>query len=161
MNVHQFERKGLMADYARSGAGVVLFGVPLAMTSGGWATVLLGAVWLVFAWYGVRPALRGRSHVEIGEPGIAVVGPFGRRIAWGDLSSVELRYYSTSKEGRGGWMQLTLKGGGTTIKFDSTLDRFKDVVEYVIREAERRGIDLSPTTISNLEPLGIRVQERS
>ena len=58
-------------------------------------------------------------------------------------------------------MQLSLKGGGATIKFDSTLDGFKDVVERVIAEAERRELEIPAATKTNLEPLGIRLQKSS
>ena len=58
-----------------------------------------------------------------------------------------------------GWWQLDIKGRRSTMRIDSTLDGFGTLAERAVREARTRGIELSPTTIENLDPLGIELPD--
>ena len=80
----------------------------------------------------------------------------GRAIAWDDMNDVRLRYYSTRRDRRGGWMQLkvTSQAGGK-IGFDSSLEGFQDVLEYIVEAAAARRIELNEDTLANLQQMGI------
>jgi hypothetical protein len=55
-------------------------------------------------------------------------------------------------------MQLTLgSAGGRTLKIDSSLDGFHDVVERAADAAGRTGLTMSVATRANLRAMGIAV----
>ena len=83
------------------------------------------------------------------------IGPISRAIEWSDVVSVKLGHYTTKRDGTSGWWQLDIKGQRSTLRIDSTLDGFSDIVARAVREARKHGVELSPTTIENLDPLGI------
>jgi hypothetical protein len=59
-------------------------------------------------------------------------------------------------------MQLSVgSAGGRTVKLDSSLDGFHDVVERAARAAETTGLPLSETTRANLKAMGISVAHRN
>ena len=60
------------------------------------------------------------------------------------------------RDGRGGWMQMIVKGSGANIRIESTLAGFADIVARAVKSAEDGGLDLSPTTLGNIEVLGIK-----
>ncbi len=53
-------------------------------------------------------------------------------------------------------MQLELKGDGATIRLDSRIAGFNDLVERSALAAAARGVELSAATAANLEALGIK-----
>jgi hypothetical protein len=68
---------------------------------------------------------------------------------------LKLAYYSTRRDRRDGWMQLELRAGASTIRFDSRIDGFNQLVERAALAAAARGVELSAATAGNLEALGI------
>ena len=135
---------------------MALAGVPLlAGRPGTTVTVILCALVAVFAVYGLRGLVRQRTVIELAADGISALGPMTTRIPWRLLADVRLSYYTTSRDGNGGWFQLTIKGTGRTMRLESTLDGFPSVVERAIGEARARGVVLSDTTVSNLKPMGL------
>jgi len=107
----------------------------------------------LFAGYALHTAIRHASVIHCGQTGIAVSGPLRRAIDWTELQDVRLRYFSTRRDGRNGWMQLVLKGPRATIRIESTLAGFKDIVAVAVKVANRKEIPLSPTTLGNIEVL--------
>ena len=95
------------------------------------------------------------SIITSDENGISVRGILARRIDWADLSVLRLRYCSSRRDGANGWMQLVLKKPGTSIRIESTLTGFKDIVAVAINAAHKKGLQMSPTTLGNLKVLGI------
>ena len=95
--------------------------------------------------------------VRIDESGIVVDGLSSRSIAWRDLASVNLSYYTTRRDGAAGWMQLKMGDGRTMLRFESTLEGFTDLVERVFQEAMARGITLTPKTVNNMQALGLAI----
>ena len=53
-----------------------------------------------------------------------MVGAGKKRMAWRDVRQVRLDYYSTRRDGQGGWMQMKISGPGGHIRIDSALDGF-------------------------------------
>ena len=63
-------------------------------------------------------------------------------IEWDRLDRLKLSYFSTKRDRSDGWMQLTVgSAGGRTVKIDSSLDGFHDVVERAARAAAEDGCD--------------------
>lgn len=160
-----YSRTALRADYIRAGAGVALtFGPLAAVPVTSVAGVVLGGLGLLFVAFGCRTWLRQRSEVVATDDGISLNALQERKIAWHDLTGVELRYYATRRDRARGWMQLTLMSDNTKLRMESTLDRFEVIAEAVSLAAGRKGIALSPSTLDNLKALGISsggVAERS
>jgi len=157
MSVHRYRRDALAADGARALAGLAATAGPLALVeTSAPIAVLLGVLAALFAAYGVRTAARIPQRIEVDEAAIAATGLRSAQLRWVDLSSMKLNYYSTKRDGRGGWMQLKLNAGGRTLRIESTLEGFPDVVSRAAGAADRRGIALPPATTANLSLLGIR-----
>jgi hypothetical protein len=157
MSVHRYRRNALIGDGARSLAGLAATVGPLALVETSTpVALLLGALALVFLAYGVRTVARVPHRIKVDEAEIAATGLRPVLLRWVDLSSMKLNYYSTKRDGRGGWMQLKLNAGGRTLRIESTLEGFSEVVARAARAADRRGIELPPATTANLSLLGIR-----
>ncbi len=156
MNELRYPLRALWAAYARAVFGVGLMAVPLATAElGATFVVVLTALLAVFLGYGVRTALRHATRYGFDDRGVFASGPISRAIEWGDVVNVKLSYYTTKRDGTSGWWQLDVKGRRRTMRIDSTLDGFGAIAERAVREARKHGVELSPTTIENLDPLGI------
>lgn len=159
--------KALALDYAGGACGFSLCGGLLAVASpapvaGGF----LAAATALFLVYLVRTVCRQLTHIELDEAGIRARGPLGADIRWENLRSMQLDYYSTRADREGGWMQLRLRGAGRmrrnvrtvrtvqTMRLDSDLDGFADLVRAVAAEASRRDIALDAGSLTNLRALG-------
>jgi hypothetical protein len=76
------------------------------------------------------------------------------------MRDFRLRYYSTRRDGKGGWMQLLLRcrdGSDSRgpIRIDSILSDFEEIVHQVHDSALERGLSIDPTSATNLASLGI------
>ena len=156
MNKSRYPLRTLWANYARAAVGAGFMAVPLATADLGVtsAVVLIGLL-AVFIGYGARTALRHATRYGFDDRGVFAIGPISRALEWSDIVSVKLGYYTTKRDGTSGWWQLDIKGQRSTLRIDSTLDGFSDIVARAVREARKHGVELSPTTIENLDPLGI------
>ena len=85
-------------------------------------------------------------------------GPAGAVVEWNRLDRLKLSYFSTKRDRSDGWMQLTLgSAGGRTLKIDSSLDGFHDIVERAADAAGQTGLTMSEATRANLRAMGIAV----
>jgi hypothetical protein len=85
-------------------------------------------------------------------------GPAGGIVEWRRLDRLKLSYFSTKRDRSDGWMQLAVGStGGRTVKIDSSLDGFHDVVERAAHAAGDTGLTLSEATRANLKAMGITV----
>ena len=127
----RYPRQTLWADYGRAGAGVLLCGAPLlALEVNHWLALILVAGFVLFALFLVRTALRHHTRYVLGPDTLCADGPAGAVVEWNRLDRLKLSYFSTKRDRSDGWMQLTLgSAGGRTLKIDSSLDGFHDVVE--------------------------------
>jgi hypothetical protein len=161
-SVLRYRRQPIVADMLRAVVGVVLTGGPLLFVEPSPATlVIFGGLAGLFAIFGVRTALRSRATVELGENGVTIRSMPGGHIAWQQVNAMKLGYYTTRRDRQGGWMQLTLQGGGRRLRFDSTLEGFDRLVRRATRAASDNDVELSPTTLSNLAAMDIAVPEAS
>ncbi|HET8727089.1 MAG TPA: hypothetical protein VFO41_06220 [Alphaproteobacteria bacterium] len=160
MSTHRYPLETLRADYARGALGLVLTGAPLVALSPHWSVALaLAAAALLFVVFLGRTAQRHLTVVEMGNRGIVASGPLGGAIAWPDLRDLRLHYFSTRRDRTKGWMHLTLKGGGRTLKLESTITGFDDIAERASDAARANGLALRETTVNNLIALGIEPPE--
>ena len=148
--------RDLLPDYAGSTIGLAFSLGPLAAVNPvlpvAWVLAAVAALFLV---YFARTVCRQLTHIDLDETGICARGPLGAVIRWEDLRSLRLDYYSTRRDREGGWMQLRLRDAGCTIRIDSELGGFIDLVRAAALEARRRGVDIDEATRANLGQLGL------
>jgi hypothetical protein len=154
----RYPLRSLGADYLGGAAGLAvslgLLGVAeLALP----VAAVLAAVAALFLVYFARTVRRQLTLIELDESGIRVLGPAflgpGASIRWADLRLLRLDYYSTRRDGEGGWMQLRLGDARRTIRIDSGLEGFAELVGEAARAAARRDLALDAATLANLEAL--------
>lgn len=157
MTQHAYPSSAMIGDYLRSVAGFVPLAAILAVAEvGPVSTGILAGFAALFALFGCRTALRHATRIEATETGLTAAGPLSAKIRWAELDRMKLAYYSTRRDRRDGWMQLTLGGGAKTIRVDSRIEGFGKLVERSALAAAAREVELSAATIANLEALGIR-----
>ena len=151
-----YPARSLWPDYTRAGIGLAIALLPMPwVPPGSFGNWLLGLLALLFGGFAAMTWVKHRSTVQMNPAGIRILGPVGRKISWDALDRLALRFYSTRKERGHGWMQLKLSGGGASITIDSNLDRFNLVAARAARAAAENALSLDPTTLANLEALGV------
>lgn len=157
MTEHHYSKQGVVADYVRAGIGATLAGGPLFyVETGPVIRVILVLAVMLFMVYGIIAWHRQLTTIYAGEESVLAKGLLTKKIVWSELRELKLNYYSTKRDRKEGWMQLSLKGAGTQLKILSTLSGFEEIVAQAAREAKRRGVQLSPTTLENLRLLGVK-----
>ena len=156
----KYRRGALLADYVRAGIGALLTGVPMLFVGGSPATLaILGVLTVLFVLFGLRTALRHMTVVNAGPEGVRVHGGLGGEIAWRELDQLKLGYYTTRRDRQGGWMQLSLRGGGRRLKFDSSLEGFDRLVRQAAKAALAKELPLTDATLANLASMDIAVPD--
>jgi hypothetical protein len=151
----RYARPALYADYARAAVGVGVCVLPLLFVASNAVTLILAALGALFLLFGARTALRHATEIVADDAGIAAQGPFGCRIAWDRLERLKLAYYATRRDRKGGWMHMTLAGGGCTLRLDSSLDGFGDIARLAARAGVANAIEISDATRANFAALDI------
>ncbi|MEE8144979.1 MAG: hypothetical protein V3T57_06180 [Kiloniellales bacterium] len=158
MRVYRYPGRALAGDYLRAamgfciGLGVILFVAPSPAI-----ILIFGGLACLFGFYGFRTVQRQLTRVAVSDAEIRDTG-FGTRVmAWGDLQRIKLRYFGTrrQKRERGGYMQLTLKGVGTSLTYDSGLEGFDYLAWRAAKALRENGRDIDPTSAGNLLTLGL------
>ncbi|MFX9008204.1 hypothetical protein ABTN33_20230, partial [Acinetobacter baumannii] len=76
----------LLPDYGRAALGAALTIGPVALVElSSIMSVVLGGLGAMFVAYGARTWWRQNAPFTLDAAGLAVAGPFARRIAWEDL----------------------------------------------------------------------------
>jgi hypothetical protein len=149
-----YPARALAADYARASAGLAFGGVALFLPMHWSLTLASAAAAILLLGFGVRTVLRQASRITLDEMGIAVEGPVGRRIHWDRLDHLKLRYYTTRRDRKHGWMELQLRGGDR-IGIESQIEGFHTIVAAAAHAAAARHLALDPSTQANLAALDI------
>ena len=145
----------MVSDCLVSGGGLALTLPPLAMLDLPSVTVwILGLLSFAFAVHGLGVVRRHRTRVETDAEGLRFSPP-RRRIAWNEITRFGLRYFSTRRDGARGWMELRVASPAATLRVDSRLERFDELVGRAWRAASRCGVEPDLTTRANLEALGM------
>ena len=159
MTEHRYRPSAMVSDYLVSGGGLALTLPPLAMFElPSLTTWILGLLSFGFAIHGLAVVRRQRIRVETDEDGLWFSPP-GRRIAWNEITRFGLSYFSTRRDGARGWMELKLASPAATLRVDSRMERFEELVGRAWRAASRCGVEPDLTTRANLESLGMATQE--
>ena len=159
MTQHVYPTSALLGDYARAAAGFFPTVAILTTASvGAIAGTVLGGFAALFAVYGIRTALRHGTRIEATETALSTSGLRRISIPWSELDRLKLAYYSTRRDRRDGWLQLELRAGSSTLRLDSRIKGFTDLVRASARVAESRGLAISPATATNLQALGVRLR---
>lgn len=169
MTRHRYPWPALRGDYIRAAAGIALTGAPLATAPGGIAApAILGGLCAIFVLFAARTGLRHASVFECDDGALRRGGPLltvlarpilaqRRAVSWRELEHLRLRFYTTRRDRSGGWMQMTLAGGGGRVSLDSSLAGFETIARRAAEAAARNGIALNDATLGNLGAMGIRV----
>jgi len=150
----------LLGDYLRSAAGLFVgLGVLLSVPPGPVVLTLFGAVALLFAVFGLRTLHRQFLRVAVTESEIACRGARLQVLPWSDLEDVRLRYFGSRRSKwrllGSGFMQLTLKGAGASMTFESSIEDFDWLAGRAAQALHAQGRRLDAASASNLIELGI------
>ena len=148
----------LVYDYLR---GILGLGISVViMQSIGLETpifwVILGLAVLFLVWL-ANTALRHASRIRFDEEGLNSAPWPKKSITWSGLEEMALRYYSTRRKRKDGWMTLTLKSGKEKIDIESTLPHFADIVARAAYAAKQANLQLDQITIDNMDAIGVKV----
>jgi hypothetical protein len=148
--------RSLLLDDARAAVGLLLTAGPLflAALAPVFAYVFTGFA-VLFLIFGVKTLLRHTTVIEVDQDGVRDHGWPRRAIAWADLTTVQLRYFSTRRDREAGWMTLRLKSRTATLAVDSTIENFEGLLRQVAEAARARPVDFPAATVGNFEKLGI------
>jgi len=150
----RYPSQALWGDYARAGVGLVVGGAPLLLDLS--TPLLLGCVGLMslFAVYGVQALGRGRLRLTVSDAGVRIQ-PGDRDLGWDGLNGMRLAYYTTRRDGRGGWMELKLSWERYSLRVDSRIESFDALVRLAAARARSAGIGLDSGSVDNLSALGV------
>ncbi|RDD63238.1 hypothetical protein [Ferruginivarius sediminum] len=158
MQVFRYPAGTLSGDYLRSAAGVGLGVGVLTTVPIGWAIGLIfGGLAGAFGLFGARTLERHITRVAVSDGEIARAALGTRVIPWDRLDNAKLRYYGTRRQqkNKDGFMQLTLRGAGTSMTFESNLEGFDYIVWRTARAARANGVSLDPASAGNMLTLEI------
>ncbi len=160
MNRLAYPARAIYADYARAAVGLLFTAGP-AIAIGRWTPAhwLLVPLAILFAVFAYRTWARGRTALEWDDSHLSISGSGRASLAWSELASLKLAFYATSRDRTGGWMQLTLRGGGTTIRADSGAENFPAFAARCADAALANGLSLDAAARANFAALGIRLPE--
>jgi len=158
MTCYAYPTSAMLGDYLRAVAGFlptasILAALPVGMAAG----TVLSSLAVLFAVFGVRTMVRHATHFEMTDSALRALGFRRTSIDWGELDRMNLAYYSTRRDRRDGWMQLELRSAGSSVRLDSRLEGFAELVERSARAAKTRGLPLNAATTANLAALGVRL----
>lgn len=151
---HRYPPRALVRDYLLAAAGLAIALTPfLFARPGPTATVVLGAFGGLAGFLALRTARRQVARFTLSAADFL----WGMQcLAWGDITGVRLRHFTTRRAEPGtGWMELRLTGSGTRITIDSELDGFLAVARAAHGAAWAKGLTFDPTTEANFRALGL------
>jgi hypothetical protein len=156
MALYRYPKGRILADYFLGCGGAIMTGGLLALAPGSpFVLIVFGGLTGVFLLFTIRTALRQRLRIAADADGIRVSGGSVRSLRWDEVQSVRLRYFSTRRSRKGGWMTLTLRGPRQKIVVDSYLDGFEPLVRQAASIVTLRDLPLDPTSASNFAALDV------
>jgi hypothetical protein len=152
---YRYPWQAMVPDYTRAAVGILATGTPLVvMELPGLAVGVLAFLAAIFTLFGVHAALRHATRILVSARDIRAL-PVGTRLDWDSLTRLKLAYFSVRRDGRRGWMELKLGSGRRTLRIDSRLEGFGEVVRQAAAAARQACVHLEPATLTNLANLGI------
>ena len=161
MQLFRYPRASLIGDYIRSIAGVgvgigVLLSVPPSMP----ILIVFGSILVLFAFFGLRTIERQIMQVALTDEAIGCRGFRTKQLPWSDLEFLKMRFYGTRRQhrgegGGGGFLQMTLKGAGTRLALESSLEGFELVAWHAAKAMRDNRASLDPASAGNLLAIGV------
>jgi hypothetical protein len=144
-------------EMVKGGAGTLGgLGILIGLHPSLWVGVPVGVATALFAAYGWQQARRTRVRIEVTEERLlAAEGERMQELPWPALEKFKLNYYAFGRKSDSGTLVLTLRGAGLRIKIDSAADEFATALYYSAQVARQQNLSLEPTTLANLEQLGL------
>lgn len=160
MTVLRYPAKALLGDYLRAGVGLAVgLGVLASVPPSPFIVVVFGGLSALFLVFGLRTMRRQVTQIAVDDRGIQSAGFGTRAVPWDALEQLKLRYYGTRRQrnrGEGeGFMQLTLRGAGTSVVLESSVDGFAYIAWCAAKAARENGVSLDPTSAGNLLDIGV------
>ena len=162
MKLYRYPVRSLIGDYIRSAVGLAV-GIGALVSTPPHPVILIvfGGLTVLFLVFGLRTVERQILKVAVTGEAIRNSGFGTRAVNWDALERLKLSYFGTRRqrksEGRGGFMVLTLRGSGTTIRLESSIEGFEEIARRAARAARENGISLDPSSAGNLLDLGIDI----
>ena len=154
---YRYPWRAMVTDHVRAVVGAACTVTPLILVElPGLVQVVLALLAVIFVMFGLQAVLRNATRILVSERDIRA-RPLGKRLAWDRLTRLTLAYFSVRRDGRGGWMELKVQSGRRTLRIDSRLDGFTEVVRLAAAAATGACLHLDASTLSNLAILGIDV----
>jgi len=104
--------------------------------------------------------LRHVTTITVTDDLIRLNSLFDTTIYWKEINDISLSYFSLWRTGGKGWMQLRLKKTGKTIRIESSLEGFEEVISKALEAVHANQIHVNTTTASNLEALGLNLKKQ-
>ena len=160
MNEHRYPFDALTGDYIRAGAGIVVCGGPLPFLAGNLPAIgVLGSLTALFAYFGWRTFLRQKTKIHVDGISIEASGVIRTQLSWRNLKQVKLSYFSTKRDRRDGWMQLSIRTPEGSLRVDSHIQGFESLARHAYDAAVDRKLEMSQATHGNFQALGIHHDE--
>ena len=151
----KYSRKSISGDYIRAIIGLVITGgLLLAATKITIFQYIFAAGALLFFGFLIRTFLRQFSSFVVTEQDLKRVGLFKRSLSWDQLNNVTLKYFSTRRDRKAGWYQLTLSDDIVKITIDSELMGFDTVMKICSDVVMQKQLTVSETTSENFASSG-------
>ena len=109
----------------------------------------------------LRTILRQFTTCIVTEQNLKTSGLFKRTLSWDKLNDVNLKYFSTRRDRKAGWYQLTLSDGIVKVAMDSELIRFNDIMKICSDVVREKQIIVSETTSENFTSSGFSLIDQS
>ena len=151
----KYSRKSISGDYIRAVTGLVITGgLLLAATKITIFQYIFAAGALLFFGFLLRTFLRQFSSFVVTKQDLKRVGLFKRSLSWDQLNNVTLKYFSTRRDRKAGWYQLTLSDDIVKITIDSELMGFDTVMKICADVVIQKRLTVSETTSENFASSG-------
>ncbi len=151
---HAYSPNSLRADYFKALVGMLACWAPFAYgaeVSGGMMILLVCGG--LFGLLAIRTMMKSLTKFSLNGEGLKVNFPMRREISWHELTFLSLSYYSTWRNGDNGWMQLTLKDGRKSLRLESNVSGFEDIVGNALAAAHTARLQLDQKTLRNAEAM--------
>lgn len=159
MSSHRYPTKVLTGDYIRGGIGfAVCASLPVAAREISVLHYIVIAGALLFGGFLFRTWQRQMTSYELSEEGIWANGPLGKAIRWSEISEIKLKYFSTRRDRKEGWFQLTVMGPPGKVSVDSDLDAFDGFLRACAPIFKANRLELSESTAENFAAAGFPVR---
>ena len=159
MSSHRYPTKAMTGDYIRGGIGVVVTASLLvAVQDFNVFHYIVLAGLALFGGFVFRTWQRHKTSYEVSEEGVWANGPLGKAIRWSDITEIRLKYFSTRRDRKEGWFQLTVKGPPGKISMDSDLEGFDAFLQACVPVIHANRLELSEPTAENFTAAGFPVR---